>query len=275
MDQVFINETFTKAIDDYLNNKNDPEGVIYNSFLVVVIRMLVLIYSELDIINPLMTDNEKALKENLIKFEYPLEAVEKFFIDLQKYDEIENKNQNNDIKIANSYFISIQKQLVDMLIKKKLNFHLTEREVLDFYDLLYTPHTKNTLRLSYNYLTSQNISEVDEYFRRELKENVKIIKAQDKEILNVKAYEILNYLMDDIYKMDNDELTKINHQVYDYFQIRENAINKEYLLEQALLNLEREKNKLTTGNGYVDILLIMGVISTAILIISIILYKVL
>ena len=87
--------------------------------------------------------------------------------------------------------------------------------------------------------------------------------------MNVKAYEILNYSMSDIEKMDYSQIDKLNHQVYDYFKIRENAINKEYLLEKAIEAIEREKNKVTSGNGYVDILLIMSIICTIIMLVGI------
>ena len=52
MKDNFINEAFSKAINDYLESKDSKDGILYNSFLVVVIRMLIIIYGELDIINP-------------------------------------------------------------------------------------------------------------------------------------------------------------------------------------------------------------------------------
>ena len=41
-----------------------------------------------------------------------------------------------------------------MFIKKKVNFYITEVEVNEFYDLLYTPYSKNPLRVSYNFLNN-------------------------------------------------------------------------------------------------------------------------
>ena len=73
-----------------------------------------------------------------------------------------------------------------------------------------------------------------------------------------------------INNMDANEIDRVNHQVYDYFKIRENAINKEYLLDKAIEAIEREKNKVTSGNGYVDILLIMSIICTVIMVVGII-----
>ena len=76
--------------------------------------------------------------------------------------------------------------------------------------------------------------------------------------------------MEDIKKLDSNEIDKINTKVYDYFKIRENAINKEYLLEKAIEAYEREKNKVTSGNGYVDILLVLSIICTILMLVGIV-----
>lgn len=272
MDKVFINNSFTKAIDDYLKSSDNVQGVMYNSFLVVVIRMLVAIYSELDIINPKIIDDEDLLKENLAKFGYDKSDVLVFLSNIQLFWDFENENDKRKVKKKNPYFILIQKELVDMLIKKKLNFYLTEAEVREFYDLLYTPYSKNPLRVSYNFLQASDVMEVDKYFKVQMKNNVKVILPKEKHLLNSKAYEILNYSFDNIKNLESSEVDKINSQVYDYFKIRENAINKEYLLEKAIEAIERENNKVTSGNGYVDILLVLSVICTVLMLLGIVLF---
>lgn len=262
MDKVFINNAFSKAIYDYQNSCDNIQGIMYNSFLVVVVRMLISIYSELDIINPMMIGDEKLLKENLAKFGYSPDAIMIFLSNLQLFLDIENDNNQKEIKGKNPYFITIQKELVDMFIKKKVNFYITEVEVNEFYDLLYTPYSKNPLRVSYNFLNATDVLEIDRYFKSEMRSNVKVVMPKEKHYLNVKAYELLNYSMDDIKNMSSADVDRVNSLVYDYFKIRENAINKEYLLEKAIEKIERENNKVTSGNGYVDILLILSVIST-------------
>lgn len=262
MDKVFINNAFSKAINDYQNSYDNVQGIMYNSFLVVVVRMLISIYSELDIINPMMIGDEKILKENLAKFGYSPDAIMTFLSNLQLFLDIENDNNKKGIKDKNPYFITIQKELVDMFIKKKVNFYITEVEVDEFYDLLYTPYSKNPLRVSYNFLNATDVLEIDRYFKSEMSSNVKVVMPKEKHYLNVKAYELLNYSMDDIKNMSSGDVDRVNSLVYDYFKIRENAINKEYLLEKAIEKIERENNKVTSGNGYVDILLILSVIST-------------
>ena len=214
MNQVFVNEAFTKAIDDYLKNADNVQGIIYNSFLVVVVRMLVCIYSELDIVNPLVIGDEELLYKNLTKFGYSRDSLNIFFSNLQLYYDISQKNQQNSQKEKNPYFEFVQKDLIDMFIVKKVNFYLTEEEVKTFYDLLYTPFSKNPLRVSYNFLmctiNNTDVMEIDNYFKTQMRDNIKVIKPQEKHYLNVKAYEILNYSMDDLNKMDSNELDRVN-----------------------------------------------------------------
>lgn len=269
MHKVFINEAFEKAINDYLQSSDKVQGVIYNSFLVVGIRLLINLYGELDLINPYKMNDEELLKENLSKYGYSKFKVELFLSNLQLFYDIEKENQNKQIKTKNHYFITVQKDIIDMLICKKLNFDLKQSDVTDFYSLLYTPYSNNPLQVSYNFLNAEDVFEIDRYFKKQMKENIKIVKVKEKPLLNIKAYQLLKYSMEDINNMDINEIEKVNHQVYDYFKIRENAINKEYLLEKALEAIERENNKVTSGNGYVDILLIMGIICTIIMVVGI------
>ncbi len=265
MEPLFINEAFTKAINDYLDNKDKQDGIVYNSFLVVFIRLLSIIYNELDVINPYMIGSVESLRSNLSKYGYLESNINKLLAELQLYYDIEKNNAKLEIKEDNPYFISIQKQLIDMFILKKLNFHVTEKETKEFYNLLYTEHSNEPLIVSYNFLTAKDVNEIDEYYKKKMKENKKATPVEAKALLNLKAYEIIGYNLEKVNAMNSKEVDKLNHQVYDYFKIRENAINKEYLLEKAIEAFTKEQNKVTSGNGYVDILLVMGIITTLIM----------
>ena len=275
VERVFINEAFTKAINDYLATKDKQTGLVYDSFLVGCIRLLNIIYSEADIINPYNVDNAEILKNNLKKFGYPDAEINRFFTELDSFYKIDQENEHLTIKKDNPYFVSVQKILIDMLIAKKLNFHLLEQEIQDFYEILYTPDSKEPLKLSYNYLMAKSDPmEIKNYFNTELSTNEKIEEEATKNFLNNRSYEIMGLTMDYVRSLSIEELEKLNHQVYDYFKIRENAINKEYLLEKAIEEHDHANDKMTSGNGYVDILLIMGVITTLVMLGVIIRYLV-
>ena len=231
--------------------------------------MLISIYSELDIVNPLSISNEDLFKNNLTKYGYTKNRVNLFLENLRNYYRVEVYNENNKTKFRNDYFIIVQKDLIDMFIAKRNNYQVSEEETKDFYDLLYTPNTPNPLRMSFNFLMASDPLEIDKYFKNQLAHSGKKLIPEEKHYLNIKAYELLNYSMDDIRGMDSKGVDRVNTQVYDYFKIRENAINKEYLLDRAIEALERENNKVTSGNGYVDFLLVLSVIATVGMLIAI------
>ncbi len=269
MKTYFINEAFQKGVLDYLDSKDKPNGVIYNSFLVVVIRSLCLIYGELDIINPFQIKNASALLDNMTKFGYSKIEVNNFWKLLDGFLVIEKRNMTSLKREINPYFIDVQKCLIDMFSLKRVNFGLTENESKDFFNLLYTPGTNNELRLSYNFLNAEDIYEVAEYYRESLSRVREEKVEEEKDLLGFDVYKMFNFSISDISKMNKDEVDNLNKEIYKSFDISENAINKDYLLEEKIKMLKSQSNPITTGNGYVDILLIMSIIVTVVMVVVI------
>ena len=269
MKPYFINEAFNKAINDYMSSKNKKEGILYNSFLVVVIRLLINIYGELDIINPYQIKSEEALKNNLMKYGASSETIEKLFKLISDFYLIERRNSLAIKREENIYFISVQKVLIDLFTLKRLNFDLTENECKDFFDLLYTPGTSNALRQSYNYLNASDIYEVASYYQNKMLKERNLESTDEKKLLKFDIYKLFNVSVADISKMNAEDVDKLNKEIYKSFDISENAINKDYLLEEKLKKVKMQNSPITTGNGYVDILLIMSVIVTTIMVVVI------
>ncbi len=269
MKPYFINEAVDKAINDYMCSKDKDESVLYNSFLVVVIRMLINIYGELDIINPYQVKNEESFDNNLMKYGASLEQITSFKRLVDGFYRIDKKNSNAIIKENNPYFIDVQKILIDLFTLKRINFGLTASDSKEFFDLLYTPGTSNVLRYSYNYLSAENIYEVADYFKKAYQEKAKVKEEEVKNLFSFDIYRMFNYSIADISKMNKDEVDKLNNEIYKAFDISNNALNKEYLLNEKINALRNQNNPITTGNGYVDILLIMSIIVTSIMVVLI------
>ena len=271
MKTFFVNEAFEKAVTDYLNSRDKEESVLYNSFLVVVIRMLINIYGELDIINPYQIRNEFALDANMMKYGLSSESVSEFKRLLDGFYRIERKNMSSIKREENIYFIEVQKRLIDMFNIKRLNFGLTDTDRREFFDLLYTPGTSNALRLSYNFLSTDNIYEIAEYFKNEMSKKKEEPKQSEKEkdLLSFETYKLFGVGVSDLSKMNESEVEQLNSEIYKSFDISENAINKDYLLEESVKAFKMQKMPITTGNGYVDILLVMSVIVTTLMIVVI------
>ena len=271
MKTYFINEAFDKAVNDYLKSKDKQEGILYNSFLVVVIRILINIYGELDILNPYYMKSETAFDDNLMKYGLNKESISEFKRLLDGFYRIERKNMASLKKEINIYFIDVQKRLIDMFNLKRLSYGVTEDMRKEFFDLLYTPGTSNALRLSYNFLNAENIYEIAEYFKESMQIQKSVAKENDKEkdLLPFETYKLFGINVSDLSKMNESEVNKINSEIYESFDIKENAINKDYLLEESIKAYKMQRNLITTGNGYVDILLVMSVIVTTLMVVVI------
>lgn len=276
MENIFINEAFDNSIKEFINLQKSNNEIIANSFAIMVLKMLSCIYGEIDIINPYIIKNEKSFQKNITKFGYSSEEYIKFINNYLEFYKIEHENKFLSMKKSNPYFVSVQKNLIDMFMIKKKNYKVIDKEEKAFFELLYTSKTTHPLRVSYNYLTAADVVEVENYFYLQL-ENLDSKYNEEKKanVLNIEAYEILNYSLTDIANMDADNVDKINENVYDFFEISEEATNKKDLLNTAIENYKRKNSRLTSGNGYVDILLIMGVVVTTILILGVITFVIL
>lgn len=268
MKSFFINEAFDKAVNDYLISRDKTEGVLYNSFLVVVIRSLINIYGELDIINPFRVKNELAFDNNLMKYGASKEDIVNLKKLVYEYYVVEKRNAQSIRRESNPYFIEVQKCLIDLFNIKRLNFGLMEGDSHEFFDLLYTPGTSSALRQSYNFLNAENIYEVAEYYKEAMKKE-KAKQEEKKNLLGFDVYKLFNLSIADISKLDDNEVDRLNSEIYKSFDISENAINKDYLLNEKVKELKMQNNPITTGNGYVDILLVMSVIVTTIMVVVI------
>lgn len=257
---IFVNEGFNYALNEYIEHKNNPNGVEFNSFLVVVIRLLTIIYDELDLLTPYYLKNEESLDMNLKKYGYPKEDIYIFKSYINQY--YDNASEEK--------FVLLQKMLIDMFACKKASLKLAPKELDSFRDLLYTPWACNPLIISYNFFMSNNLLEISKYFDEKITQVKPKVVIRPREVLNMGAYKMLNYDADVIDKMTADELDEVNKKVYNHLSINENAINKDYLIDKAVYDFNHPKPAMTTGNGYIDILYILAIIATIILIILII-----
>ncbi len=259
-DSYFAKTILGQCISKYLNAKKFTDGVEYNSFLVVVIRMLVLIYDELDIITPYKTGSEELLDSNLSKYGFEYENIISFKSALQRY----SLNPNPED------YVKIEKLLIDMFAKKKATIDLTDKQIKDFRKLVSSNESENPMIISENFAMTSNPTELIDYFDNAMKENQRTVIAKAKELLNMGAYAALNYTLDDINAMSPDEVDEINKKVYMHFNIKDTAINKKYLLDKAVYDLNHPKPAYSTGNGFVDMLFFLSILVTVILIIVVI-----
>ena len=275
-EEYFVNIAFDQAIKLYLNTRANPNSLNYNSFLVIVIRILVLIYGEADILNPYYLKNNVAFLNNLSKYGLSKSDVAILKSDFLSYYNFESENVKRTIKLKNPYFTNILKILVDMFILKKQNYHVNYYEEEEFLDLAYTSHTTNPLQVSYNYLVSDDPKYIEKYYYSKIN-SLDVTKDLSNTInmnLNLEALKYVGVNLTNLPNLSDQDLINAQKRAYNYFEVDATKPNRD---EQLQTNLEYLKNygkkKITTGNGYVDILLLMSVIATSFSIFTIIIFS--
>lgn len=273
----FINIAVDTAIKDYLNSKSNKDSIAFNSFLVVVIRMLTSIYNESDIINPYYLDNSVAFINNLGKYGKSKMDITSFLEELLAFYEFEEKNKNSKIKLKNPSFVKIQKYLTEMFILKKQNGSVSFDDEEEFLDLIYTSHTKNPYRLSYWYLKCDDPNFIEKYYYT-LLNNGEVTRVDlDKTInanLNLEALNYLGIGLSNLKNMSNKEILDAKDNAYRYFEVDAESPTRDEDLKKAVDFYKIHGQKLTSGNGYVDILLLMSVIVTSLSIVAIIIFQI-
>lgn len=262
----FINDVINKAIEDYLKFKATPANPMFSTFPVMAIRTLIYIYGELDIINPYITRNEQSLggfDGNLTKYGFLEEKVEDFKNAFLKYQESLTKNV-----IPNEGMVMIQKYLMEMYLMKEKNMHLDISLEEEFKSYLYissnpNPYIQKDLPLLGNYA-----NQLQSYFQSiafEMHHNFSL-EEERRIIYPYVAYQVLGYNINQINALSDIDLKKVNDNVLNFFRINKEEPNKEDMLLKAISYYQKYGNRLTSGNGYVDMLLFLSVLVTALFI---------
>ncbi len=91
-DDIFVNIAIDNAIKSYLTSCNDRDSLLFNSFNVVVIRILILIYGENEILNAYNTKNSVTFMNNLSKYGISMADLALFKEEFLNFYNFEQKN---------------------------------------------------------------------------------------------------------------------------------------------------------------------------------------
>lgn len=242
---IFVNEAINNAISDYFKYKDKPTSLEFNTFQVVVARIIVLLYGELDISNCIKTNNEHSMggfDMNICKFGYPEDELSKFKSNFQNYYEIEKENKKLAIKKKNVYMDLVQKNLIDMFFYKKVMMNLNESDTKEFYSLLFTIKSSDLYKQSYALLMSNDPEEVEYYF------NLKLFKLENKytfivhrmNVLDMKIYNFFGLTNETVSSFSQSQINSVNKQLFDYFGIEEDDSAK---LDKLVIAINNTRKK--------------------------------
>lgn len=166
-ENIFINQAMQDAMQLYITSKDKKESLNYNRFLCTVIRMLVLIYGEEEILNAYQKKEVATFENVLLKFGYDKKEYDQFLMAFDKFYKFDIRQQKKSIKKKNKYFDLVQKYLIDMMVKRHSVQPVNQQVLLSFYELLFTANSKDFYRKSTAVLLAYNPYEIDEYVKKQ------------------------------------------------------------------------------------------------------------
>ena len=257
MGNEFISQEFTLAIENFLTTKNQNLSSSL-PFPVIIIRTLVEIYGELKIIEPYLNRNQNNLEENLMTYGLKKESLNDFINCFNSFYRTSKERPN-------IFLVKIEQYLIEMFFLKKKTIGISVNELESFKK--YICLSSNTYLTDYTNYYLEDKTCLDYYFAKQnyISEHTFDLTPVKKATLFIDAYLLLGYTVDEVSKMTSEELEEANHKVYAFFKINENEENKRDLLIDAVNYYKKYGKRLTSGNGYVDLLLLVSVVVTIVL----------
>ncbi len=257
VDKIFINPAIENGIQSYMLYKDDKTYPAMYTFEMNVIKVLTIIYGEKSILLPYKIDNEKAFECNLLMYDLKETDMKNFIKYMNDYYEF-MKNYKSEKK-ATGLTTEIEKILLEMIIKRSKRKEFTQTELKEF-DRVFNPIDGNLKKIKS--LVSMNnglIVRAWETNKLELSNTQLRMIAVNPNLLDSNLYTKYGYNIKTIASLSEDEIEKVNHII----TIEENRINLE---QKKPTVFKRGKIILTTGNGFVDKLLLLSIIATELMI---------
>ena len=236
---IFVNNAINDSIVMYYQSKEKPLSLAYNTFLVTIMRMIILLYGELDITNCYHTKNEKGMggfDTNLTKYGYPEDQLENFKNNVEKFYEFDLKQRKRHIKRKNPYINRVQKNLVDMMFAKNRVVPLDGKKAKEFYNLLFTGESRDFYRRCYALAYEKHPYEVPKYFRKQMylmTNKLTLIPVVKRQLSN-EIYDLLGVDISVIPTLTQKQVDNLNQQIYNYYKVNERDYDKDAKLLEAI-----------------------------------------
>ena len=252
MNNIFINDSITSGISNYLLIKNGKDYDKAHIFEVYVIRCLCKIYGDINILNPYRIDNENSFKSNLIMYGLKVSEMEEFINLMSEY----SKWLNSEKQVGKTDLTSkIEIILINMIIQKNKSNKFTDEE-LEFFDKYFDPKNNNFATL--HNLITKDVNIIPMYWSRKkalLNNNMKF-KLIRNDLLSSSTYDKYGLDKDDISKMSEEKVRNINNRILEK-EKEDNKRNKKFIPKNLII---------TSGNGLVDTLMLLSIMTTEIMI---------
>ena len=252
MNNIFINDSISSGISNYLLIKQEKDYDKAHIFEVYIIRCLCKIYGDINILNPYRINNENSFKSNLIMYGLSVKEMEEFINLMNEY----SIWLNSEKKVGKTDLTSkIEIILINMIVERNKVIKFTKKEI-EFFDKYFDPKNNNFSNL--HNLITKDINIVPIYWNRKkslLNSNVKF-KLIRHDLLSSSTYDKYGIDKDDISKMSEEKVRNINNRILES-EKETNKRNKKFIPKNVII---------TSGNGFVDTLMLLSIMTTEIMV---------
>lgn len=250
----FINKSIEVGIQSYLALKNGQHYSKMYRFEMIVIQILTIIYGENSILFPYKIDNETAFKCNLLIYDIKENEVKRFINLMEKYYDLMEDCKSE--KMASGIIDELEKILIEML-KRRAKFKKYSSEEISLLDTIFSKHIDLN-----NFSKNEKNSSLIRQYWLDTKENLTNTQIEmislNPDLLSREEYAKYGYDIRTIACLTTEEISSINNAI-------ENAkAEKKYMKKPKFL--EKYNLVLTTGNGFVDKLMLASIVATELMI---------
>lgn len=256
-EKFFINQGIDAGIKSYLLHKEGKSYPRIHTFEMNVVKVLTIIYGEKSILLPYKIDNEKAFECNLLIYDLKETDMQNFIKYMNEYFDFMN-NYKSEQK-ATGLTNEIEKLLMEMITKRARRKEFKADEIQEF-DKIFNPIDGDLKKIKS--LVSKNdglIIRAWENNKMELTNTQIRMIAVNPNLLTRDEYFKYGYDIRTIACLSEKEIDDINKLI----QIEESKVTEK---NKKLNFFQKNRIILTSGNGFVDKLMLLSIISTEIMI---------
>ncbi len=252
MENVFINDFIDNGISNYILIKEEKEYEKSHIFEAHIIRCLCKIYGEINIINPYRIKNSNSFKTNLIMYGFKAKEMEEFFSEMENY----TKWLNSESAVGKTDITSkIEMHLINMIVEKN-KINKFSKEEIEFFNNFFDPVGNNLEKL--HSLITKDVNQVPNYWnsKKTLLDASMHLKFVKNGVLSSSTYKKYGVEPKDVSEMSEEKVKDLNENIKAK-EKEEEKNNKKFIPKNLII---------TSGNGFVDTLMLLSIMTTEIII---------
>ncbi len=247
---VFVNVAVTNGINAYIAKISNKSYPLAHVFELRIIEFLVVLYGKINILNPYKLMSESSLKNNLMVYGASIDKINELFELLDEYNSWLSSNSREKNTIIKDIF-----EILSYLVILKNKSVLITSDEMKYYESFFA---LNDVKINQIVdMSAVNKDDVINTWLRAVEESKKVPAPEEPLYLNDDEYEKWGLFIDEVKALPKDKVLELNKEI----QTRN---------ENESANGGNTKDKpwqlvLSSGNGYVDALVLFSIMCTEIM----------